>query len=94
MKVKYFKCMHCGNIIEKITDKGVPVMCCGEPMKELIAGKTDAAVEKHVPVYTVAGVYRKHLKPEQKPAADFFLCDGEKAEEVYAYCNLHGLWKA
>lgn len=55
MKVKYFKCMHCGNIIEKITDKGVPVMCCGEPMKELIAGKTDAAVEKHVPVYTVAG---------------------------------------
>lgn len=46
--------------------------------------------------------YRKHsqenhkqeIKPEQKPAADFFLCDGEKAEEVYAYCNLHGLWKA
>ena len=37
MTVKYFKCMHCGNIIEKITDKGVPVMCCGEPMKELIA---------------------------------------------------------
>ena len=45
MTVKYFKCMHCGNIIEKITDKGVPVMCCGEPMKELIAGETDAAVE-------------------------------------------------
>ena len=50
MTVKYFKCMHCGNIIEKITDKGVPVMCCGEPMKELIAGKTDAAVpvESHL----------------------------------------------
>ena len=27
----------------------------GEPMKELIAGETDAAVEKHVPVYTVEG---------------------------------------
>lgn len=23
MKVKYYKCMHCGNIIEKIDDKGV-----------------------------------------------------------------------
>ncbi|MFQ8777081.1 MAG: hypothetical protein ACLR78_06220 [Roseburia sp.] len=20
-------------------------------------------------------------------------CDGEQVEEVYAYCNLHGLWK-
>ena len=25
--------------------------------------------------------------------ADFCLCDGEQVEEVYAYCNLHGLWK-
>ena len=35
--------------------KGVPVICCGEPMQELKAGVTDAAVEKHVPVYTVEG---------------------------------------
>ena len=55
MEVKYYVCKHCGNIIEKVKDKGVPVMCCGEAMQELKAGVTDAAVEKHVPVYTVAG---------------------------------------
>ena len=33
------------------------------------------------------------LAPEQEPIADFWLSDGEKLEEVYAYCNLHGLWK-
>ena len=54
MEVKYYVCKHCGNIIEKVKDKGVPVMCCGEAMQELKAGVTDAAVEKHVPVYTVA----------------------------------------
>ncbi len=52
MEVKYYVCNHCGNIIEKVKDKGVPVICCGEPMQELKAGVTDAAVEKHVPVYT------------------------------------------
>lgn len=53
MKVKYYICKHCGNIVEKVKDKGVPVICCGEPMLELKAGVTDAAVEKHVPVYSV-----------------------------------------
>lgn len=54
MKMRFFKCEHCGNIITMVKDKGVPVMCCGEKMKELIPGTTDAATEKHVPVYTVA----------------------------------------
>ena len=48
MEVKYYICKHCGNIVEKVKDKGVPVICCGEPMQELKAGVTDAAVEKHV----------------------------------------------
>ena len=51
MEVKYYVCNHCGNIIEMVKDQGVPVMCCGEAMHELKAGVTDAAVEKHVPVY-------------------------------------------
>ena len=42
---------------------------------------------------TNQGVYRKQLNPGQEPVADFCLCDGEQVEEVYAYCNLHGLWK-
>lgn len=34
----------------------------------------------------------KRLDPLGKPIADFVLADGEKAVEVYEYCNLHGLW--
>ena len=41
MEVKYYICKHCGNIVEKVKDKGVPVICCGEPMQELKAGVTD-----------------------------------------------------
>jgi len=51
--MKVFKCSHCGNIITKISDSGVPVMCCGKPMKELVANTVDASFEKHVPVVDV-----------------------------------------
>lgn len=49
MEVRYYICKHCGNIIAKVKDTGVPIVCCGEPMSEIIPGTTDAAVEKHVP---------------------------------------------
>ena len=55
MKQKFYVCEHCGNIITKVKDAGVPVMCCGQKMTEMIPGTTDAAVEKHVPVYEVKG---------------------------------------
>ncbi len=55
MDIKFFKCEHCGNIVIKVVDAGVPVMCCGEKMVELVAGSVDAAVEKHVPVVEVEG---------------------------------------
>ncbi len=53
--MKYYVCEHCGNIVEYVNASGVPVVCCGEPMKELVPGTTDAAVEKHVPVVEVEG---------------------------------------
>ena len=53
--MRFFRCEHCGNIIEMVNDTGVPVMCCGQKMTELIPGTVDAALEKHVPVYTVEG---------------------------------------
>lgn len=92
--------------------------------KELIAGSTDAAQEKHVPVVTkkckqvkvdvgsvthpmteehfiewVAvetenGYQVKYLKAGDEPVCNFSLADGDKVVAVYAYCNLHGLWKA
>ena len=55
MELKIYKCMHCGNIIEMVEDKGVPVVCCGEKMTELVPGTSDGAAEKHVPVVTVSG---------------------------------------
>lgn len=53
--VKFYRCSHCGNIVEKLVDSGVPVVCCGEAMKELIPNTSDGAGEKHVPVVTVNG---------------------------------------
>lgn len=35
MDVKFYKCMHCGNIAVKVFDAGVPLVCCGEKMVEL-----------------------------------------------------------
>ena len=55
MDVKFYKCMHCGNIAVKVFDAGVPLVCCGEKMVELVAGSQDAALEKHVPAVEVEG---------------------------------------
>ncbi|MCD7955330.1 MAG: desulfoferrodoxin [Lachnospiraceae bacterium] len=124
MELKFYICERCGNIIMKVKDQGTPVSCCGQKMRELIPGTTDAAVEKHVPDYkveknlvlvnvgsvdhpmlpehyiewvalkTAQGAQIKKLNPGEKPAVTFALSDGDKAEEVYAYCNLHGMGKA
>jgi superoxide reductase len=53
--MKYYICEHCGNIIEYVKESGVPVMCCGQKMTELVPGTSDGAHEKHVPVVTVDG---------------------------------------
>ena len=62
MATKFFKCRHCGNVIEKVVDKGVPVVCCGERMEELIPNTVEASGEKHVPVVTL--VDEKTIKVE------------------------------
>ena len=54
-KIRFFKCMHCGNIIGVIHNAGVPMICCGEKMTELIPGTVDASLEKHVPVVKIEG---------------------------------------
>ena len=120
--MKFFVCEHCGNLVGVINDAGVPMMCCGQKMTQLIPGTVEASVEKHLPVVTVDGdrvkveigsvahpmaeehsilwVYlqtdkggqRKNLAVGEAPVAEFSLLD-EKPVAVYAYCNLHGLWK-
>lgn len=124
MAVKYLICNHCGNIVSVVKDAGVPIMCCGQKMQELVPGVTDAALEKHVPAVTVEGkkvivdvgsvthpmleahyiewitletkegIQRKVLSPGIAPKAEFILSDSDEPVAVYAYCNLHGLWKA
>lgn len=49
MELKLYICRHCGNVVWKVVDKGVPVVCCGQKMEELVPGTTDGALEKHVP---------------------------------------------
>lgn len=53
--VKFYKCNHCGNIIEMIHASGVPVICCGEKMQELVPNTSDGANEKHLPLVNVNG---------------------------------------
>lgn len=122
--MKFFKCDVCGNFVGMVKESGVPMMCCGQKMTELVPGTSDGAHEKHVPVFTVEGnkvsvkvgaaehpmaevhyiewiaietkegAQRKALKPGMAPAAEFILTDSDELIAVYAYCNLHGLWKA
>ena len=53
--MKFFICEHCGNLVGVINDAGVPMMCCGQKMTQLVPGTVEASVEKHLPVVTVDG---------------------------------------
>ena len=47
-----------------------------------------------VSLQTKYGNQRKALAPNDAPEVCFKICEGDEVEAVYAYCNLHGLWKA
>lgn len=124
MEMRFFKCERCGQMVAVLKKTGCPVVCCGEPMSEIVPGTVDASAEKHVPVFEVdgdtvkvrvgaaehpmleahyiewialqtkQGNQRKALKPGEAPEACFRICEGDEVEAVYAYCNLHSLWKA
>lgn len=48
-KVKFYHCEKCGNVVALLVNGGGELVCCGEPMVELVADTVDAAKEKHVP---------------------------------------------
>ncbi len=48
-KLEFYICKHCKNVVVKLHDSKVPVVCCGENMGILEPGVVDAATEKHVP---------------------------------------------
>ena len=53
MKTKFYICRHCGNMIGMIKDAGVPVVCCGQKMDDLVPNTVEASGEKHLPAVTV-----------------------------------------
>lgn len=121
-EIRFYVCEHCGNIVGLIHNAGVPMMCCGQKMTELVPNTEEASVEKHLPVVTIEddkvyveigsaphpmveehhivwvylqtdrGGQRKCLEIGSEPKVTFALVD-EKPLAVYAYCNLHGLWR-
>lgn len=53
MEIKFYKCNVCGNIVCKVEDSGMTMMCCGKQMTELRPESTDGELEKHVPIYEI-----------------------------------------
>ena len=49
-KLEVYKCMVCGNIVEVLHGGAGELVCCGKPMKNLVAKTADEGKEKHVPV--------------------------------------------
>ena len=49
-RLQVYKCSTCGNIVEVLTGGTGDLVCCGQPMENLVAQTADAATEKHVPV--------------------------------------------
>ena len=47
--MKFYRCNVCGKIVAVIKETDSKLICCNEPMSELVAGSIDAAKEKHVP---------------------------------------------
>ena len=52
---KFYRCDHCGILVGVVEEGGGKMICCGEPMRALVANTTDAAQEKHVPEVVVNG---------------------------------------
>ena len=84
-------------VVEASHEKHIPVVEVeGEKVTVKIGSVDHPMTEEHSILWvyhkTDKGGYRKNLEPGKEPKAVFALYD-EKPVAVYAYCNLHGLWK-
>lgn len=52
---KFYICESCKNLIGLIEDGGVPLVCCGKEMLELVPGVVEASAEKHLPDVKMTG---------------------------------------
>ncbi len=84
---------------EASVEKHVPVYRVeGNRVIVTVGSVAHPMTEEHyiewVSLSTKLGNQRKLLTPDSAPEVCFSICEGDKVEAVYAYCNLHGLWKA
>ena len=85
------------NTVEASGEKHIPAVHVVENRMDVNVGSVNHPMEEvhwieWVQLITDQGSYRKWLNPGQAPNVSFLL-NGEKPLAVYAYCNLHGLWK-
>lgn len=84
--------------VEAAVEKHIPVVKVeGNTVTVNVGEVSHPMTEEHliqwVYLQTTKGGQRKNLLPSQEPVVTFTLSD-EEPVAVYAYCNLHGLWKA
>ena len=85
-------------VVEASREKHIPVVTVeGNTVKVAVGSVAHPMTEEHsiewVYLQTTKGGQRKNLLPGEAPELTFALAD-EEPVAVYAYCNLHGLWKA
>jgi len=84
--------------VDASAEKHVPVYEVSDGKVTVKVGSVEhPMLEKHfiewVAVETDKGFHVRYLEPLQKPEVCISI-EGEEVKGVYAYCNLHGLWKA
>lgn len=84
------------NTQEASREKHVPVMeTTADGVTVMIGSAPHPMEEQHyiewIELVADGRVYRKHLKPGDKPQAEF--CLNAAGITARAYCNLHGLWQ-
>ncbi len=87
------------NTVDAAKEKHVPVMTVeGNLVTVTVGSVAHPMTEEHhigwIALQSKQGNQRKTLNHTGEPKAVFALAEGDKPETVYAYCNLHGLWKA
>ena len=84
-------------VVEASREKHIPEVEVLDGRVNVVVGSVlHPMAEEHsilwIELVSDKGVQRKYLNPGEAPAVSFLLKD-EKPIEVYAYCNIHGLWK-
>ena len=87
------------NTVEASHEKHIPVYEVEEDRVRVFIGSIPHPMipEHHiawVEIKTKMGVQRKYIADKEEAKVCFKLCKNDELLEVYAYCNLHGLWKA